>query len=488
MAQKLLLPPRRPRLPLPLQRRSTDEYATQPHHPRNLPLIEQLRAEGPKYAAKLSMSTGDYWGSRQGTAAALRALNEAWGSSFYDAPPEAALDREAADASLGGDQFIMDVHTHYTPDRLPLADVLPYAFFGFADTVTGDLFKGLDKLVRNQAPLLYGFSEYLRCVYGESETDVAVLTSAPIAQGTTKTNLLDNPEMLGTRELIERLGGTGRLINDCVITPNMPGEIEMMDRWAEECRPGAWKIYTQFGREAEGFLHWDTPAFMLDDNEVGQPFLRQARKTGVRLICVHKGLTFGPDQGWDGPSSPKDIGPAAKAFPDINFILYHSGYELRQGDQSEGPYSEEVSHIGTNRLIKSLKDAGIDHNSNVYADLGTTWYCLAGHPDEAAHVMGKFLSVLGEDNITWGTDSIWYGSPQPLIDAFRAFQIPEEYRERYGYPELTPQAKEKILGLNAARLYGIDPIKTRAATRNDSLAWLKAALDEYKAKGSPSAV
>ena len=48
--------------------------------------------------------------------------------------------------------------------------------------------------------------------------------------------------------------------------------------------------------------------------------------------------------------------------------------------------------------------------------------------------MGKLLAALGEDNIVWGTDSIWYGPSQPLIDAFRAFQIPQEYCQRYGYP------------------------------------------------------
>ena len=75
--------------------------------------------------------------------------------------------------------------------------------------------------------------------------------------------------------------------------------------------------------------------------------------------------------------------------------------------------------------------------------------------------------------------------PQPAIDAFRAFQIPVEMRERYGYPELTPAIKAKILGLNAARVYGIDPEKTRARTRNDEMGWVRKALDAYDASGVP---
>jgi predicted TIM-barrel fold metal-dependent hydrolase len=72
-------------------------------------------------------------------------------------------------------------------------------------------------------------------------------------------------------------------------------------------------------------------------------------------------------------------------------------------------------------------------------------------------VLGKLLVALGPERILWGTDSVWYGPPQPLIDAFRAFTIPEWMQERYGYPALTPAIKAAILGANATRLYGVDP-------------------------------
>jgi len=39
--------------------------------------------------------------------------------------------------------------------------------------------------------------------------------------------------------------------------------------------------------------------------------------------------------------------------------------------------------------------------------------------------------------VLWGTDSIWYGSPQDQIQAFRAFEITPEFQERFGYPALT---------------------------------------------------
>jgi predicted TIM-barrel fold metal-dependent hydrolase len=184
--------------------------------------------------------------------------------------------------------------------------------------------------------------------------------------------------------------------------------------------------------------------------------------------------------------SPRDVGLAALAFPGIDFVIYHSGYEFPESDAAEeGPYTEATANTGVNRLVKSLRDSGVAPGSNVYAELGTTWFCLIRRPEEAAHVLGKLLLAVGEDNVIWGTDSIWYGPSQVSIDAFRAFQIPPEMREEFGYPELTPALKAKVLGHNAARVYGIDADAARERARSDDTAWVKAALDEYAAKGSP---
>jgi len=79
------------------------------------------------------------------------------------------------------------------------------------------------------------------------------------------------------------------------------------------------------------------------------------------------------------------------------------------------------------------------------------------YPDQAAHFLGKLLRYVGEDNVLWGTDCLFYGSPQPMIRMLKAFTISAEYQERFGYPELTRERKSKILGLNGAKLYGVDP-------------------------------
>ena len=76
-------------------------------------------------------------------------------------------------------------------------------------------------------------------------------------------------------------------------------------------------------------------------------------------------------------------------------------------------------------------------------------------PTVWSHLIGQLLYYMGENNIVFGSDSLWYGGPQWQVDALWRFQIPEDIRRTWGYPELTESAKRKILGLNSARLYGL---------------------------------
>ncbi|MGD8832712.1 MAG: hypothetical protein PVF57_19045, partial [Pseudomonadales bacterium] len=132
-----------------------------------------------------------------------------------------------------------------------------------------------------------------------------------------------------------------------------------------------------------------------------------------------------------------------------------------------GPYAGADDGVDT--LITSLLDNGIAPNSNVYAELGSTWRFLMREPDDAAHVLGKLLKYCGERNVLWGTDSIWYGSPQDQIQAFRTFQIAPQVREANGYPELTPALKAGIFGLNATVPYRISADEVRRHSAGDKL-------------------
>jgi predicted TIM-barrel fold metal-dependent hydrolase len=442
--------PRRPPLPAFFEQRSSDEYAPPPRTPGEERTLDRLVAQGDSAAPRTGLSLGAWAASRRGTAAGLLALNAEVGRDFYRVPAEAALDDGAAAAALGGGETVIDVQTHFVADR---AECRPWHanIRALYEAVRPGWWRGMDGLAA------YDLEQYLRCVFVESETALAVLTSAP---GLGPDRMLHDRELAGTRELIDRLGGGGRLLSH---------------------RPVGWKVYTlgQMGpRGAKRKTGW-----WLDDIATGLPFLERVRASGVRRVCVHKGISYLVPTG-----SPRDVGPAAAAFPDVDFLIYHSGYEVPLGGAPpEGPFSEATAGDGTNRLVASLRAAGVPPGANVWAELGSTWFCLIRRPEQAAHVLGKLLLAVGEDRVLWGTDAIWYGPSQPALDAFRAFQIPEEMRERHGYPELTPRVKAKILGENAARAYGLDLARVRARAASDDLAWVRAAAAEWRARGVPEA-
>ena len=448
-------------VPSILQALSTDEYDAPERTEIQEQAVNRAAEAGAESARRVGKPIRAYVPSQQGTATGLLSLNEAAGDRYFEVPPEAGLDEAAAADAFASDGPVIDVQTHWIADRPTLKD-FQSNILRFYSAMAPDWWSGLDGVTA------YSIAEYLRCVFVEAETTLAVISCAP---GNANGEMfLKNDEMAGMRELFDRTAGTGRLLNHTVVRPNL-GETERMEEWAATYRPVGWKVYT-LGLMDESYQHYQ-PGYdwRLDDEETGTPFLERAREVGVKLVCAHKGVSGLVDAG-----SPEDVGPAAKAFPDIDFVVYHSGYEPGNDD---GPYLPETAHLGVNRLIKSVEDAELGHGSNVYAELGTTWFMLLSRPEDAAHVLGKLLLTFGEDNVIWGTDSIWYGPTQPVLDAFRAFQIPDRLCEEFGYPKITPEAKRKILAGNAARVYGVDLDALATAAATDDLSWTNRVAGEW---------
>ncbi len=115
----------------------------------------------------------------------------------------------------------------------------------------------------------------------------------------------------------------------------------------------------------------------------------------------------------------------------------------------------------------------------MYPELGSTWRFLSMRkPGEAAHALGKLFKYCGENNVLWGTDSIWYGSPQDQIQAFRTFQIAPELRDKYGYPQITPQLRQKVFALNAAKPYNLAIDTLKKSAHEDAVAQQRLAYVE----------
>ena len=90
---------------------------------------------------------------------------------------------------------------------------------------------------------------------------------------------------------------------------------------------------------------------------------------------------------------------------------------------------------------------------NVYAGLAVVIGGLMhARPRFFAKVMGELLFWVGEDKMLFGSDyAIW--EPKWQIEGFLDWDYPDgdEYSD---YPRLDDAGKKKILGLNAAKLYG----------------------------------
>jgi len=207
-----------------------------------------------------------------------------------------------------------------------------------------------------------------------------------------------------------------------------------------------------------------------DDAEVAYPTFELIQKNYERLrnqkpgfnnICVHKGLAPGPPDPKRG--HPEDLPKAACDWPKLNFITYHACIQPNffmadtLEDVKAGKLRGGVPNISWTTEYAQL----VQGLPNCYAEIGTTWASsVVTFPTIAAHIMGQLMKFMGEDRIVFGSDSVWYGSPQWQIEALWRFQIPSSLREKYGYPELTESAKRKILGLTSAKLYGIQTVDT----------------------------
>lgn len=434
--------PQGTRLPIKLDTTTNGEFAPIPLAPVHESANQLAHDAATRAARRLGVDRRRFLVSSCGAASTLLAFNAAYAATgarggYFDLPEEARFDVAMADAHVQGEEFIFDVQGHFvnpTGDwttRLP-PDARPLAFF--ADQAGCARAAGEGNLAHLAC---FDSQQFLQDVFLDSDTDLMVLSFVP---SRADSEPLTIEEAAATADLVERMEGTHRLLLHGRVNPNQDGDLASMDELAERWHVAAWKTYTQWGPDNRGF--W------LDDEDTGIPFLEKARALGVDLIAVHKGLPFGPDS--YEHSTCADIGRVAKGYPDLKFLVYHSGYVP---NAAEGPYDPDRSD-GIDALVTSLLENDIAPNSNVYAELGSTWRFLMRDPDSAAHGLGKLFRYVGEDNVLWGTDSIWYGSPQDQIQAFRTFQIHESLREAQGYPMLDTRLRAKVFGLNALKPYG----------------------------------
>ena len=465
------------RSPIPTQMISNGEFLPAPQTAEQRQVEERIKDLASSCGRKLGLSRRQFLRTSCGMAAAFLAMNSVFGSVFQIDPAEGAQP-EAAAARLKGlaHQFIFDDQVHFV-----------------RDDYTHDGLLGLGEFARAWNPLLkegkltlqrYKFENFIKEVFMDSETKVALLSGAPFDNPDFW--LLSNDQMVRARALINDLSGSRRLLCHAVIVPGQPRWVEEVDRAIADLKPDGWKSYT-IGDP----LSPSKFPYRLDDEKLMYPIYERMVKSGIRNLSIHKGL-LPPDykQSFSGLwqyATVNDLGKAAKDWPQLNFIIYHAAHR----PFLEAPEQSLVDFEKTGRInwVSDLAEIPAKYDvSNVYGELGTTFANSAvTHPRLCAAMLGTLIKGLGADHVVWGTDSVWYGSPQWQIEAFRRIEIPEEMQKRYDFAPLGPAdglVKSAILGYNSARLYGL---KLRAerkplpADYQDRLAQMKA---EYELAGT----
>jgi uncharacterized protein len=455
----------RTEVPLPTRLVSNEEFPPLPQTAAQRAVEHRILAEAGRLAPRLGLSRREFLRRSGGMATSLLAMNAVFGR-FFDVLEVEAADPSAFRERTGAPLFIFDVQLHYVGAGYDPGD----AEEGRKGAVSKQTLLGLRKQARRLNPKLasdrgtvadLSWENFVKEVFLDSETAIGLISTPP---GPYPQEAVVPPkEMTHIRDEINRVTQSRRMLAHGLITPQLgQADLDFMDLQASTLKVDAWKGYT--GAAPKGFDR----GWFVDDEKIAYPMLERARKLGVRRVCLHKGLPLGPVADYN---HPRDMIKAAKDFPDIDFVAYHAGLlgVPTAKASREVPWTTEFCQM--KKQEQGLK--------NVYMELGSTFgQLVTTNPAACAHLLGQVIEAFGADHVLWGTDSIWYGSPQWQIDAFRRFEIPQALIEKHGYAPLTRSVKEQIFGLNAARLLGVDVNAKRNELPKDYLSRMKMAYLE----------
>jgi uncharacterized protein len=445
--------------PVPTQNVSSDEYMPRPQTLQQQQVEVRLISLADQLAEKQGISRRRFFQTASGMAAAYLVMNEVYGALFAASAAEAATP-EIADARSHSlrDQFIMDFHTHHLHEP-----VAPDVF---------DMILGIRKQFRDigwnpqipqrpgtHADLLY--DNYIKEMFLDSDTKVALISSAPADNE--NDYFLSNDDMFEDRRRTNAAAGSKRLYAHGIFTPGQPGWLEGIDRQVEVTRPDSWKGYT-IGDPLVAMRKGRISAFpwRMDDEAMVYRGYEKIAKSGVPIVCVHKGL-YPPSAQSKFPllrryADVSDVGKVAKDWPQLKFVIYHAGYRHAGGGDPAVALAE-FERTGRIDWVSDLAEIPGKYGvTNVYADIGQSFAeVIVAQPRLAAALMGTLIKGLGVDHVVWGTDALWTGSPQWQIEGLRRLEIPAEMQKRFGFAALGAAdgpVKNAIFGGNTARLYG----------------------------------
>ncbi|HEX4026660.1 MAG TPA: amidohydrolase family protein [Rhizomicrobium sp.] len=461
------------RTPVPTQAVSSDEFYPAPQNARQREVEARMLAMADEMGKKQGLDRRCFFQTASGMAAAYVAMNEVYGGLFDASRAEAATPEQAQSrADSLKDQFIMDMHTHFLRDDTRLV-----SFVAMRQAVGK---AGWNKELSGKEQTIddLKFANYKKEMFLDSDTKIALISSAPseIPQDW----FLTNQQMADARARVNKEAGARRLFAHCIFTPGRPGWLDALDAGLA-LKPESCKGYTVGDNTHKELSKYP---WRMDDEKTTYRGYEKMVKAGIKNVCVHKGL-FPPSTEQQFPNlvnyaAVSDVGKAAKDWPQLNFIIYHSAYRHVGGDPAVA--LAEFEKTGRISWTSDLADIPAKYGvTNVYADLGQIFaMTLVAQPRVCAALMGILLRGLGPERVTWGTDALWTGSPQWQIEGLRRLEIPQGMQKKYGFTPLGPArgaVKTAIFGDNNARLYNINQRRAALDLGLDRFASLKQDYD-----------
>jgi predicted TIM-barrel fold metal-dependent hydrolase len=463
--------------PIPTQVVSNGEYMPMAQTPKQRKVEAEILGMADKGSAKTGLDRRSFLKTSAGLATSFLAMNHIYGG-FFDVAQAETTDLGAAAERAGkyADQYIVDVQLHFVRDDYQWKGILGLGEYAkrwnpelAKEKITFDTFK---------------FENFLKEVYFDSDTKIGLISAAPADHGPNV--IMNNDGLAEARRLINKVAGSRRMLAHSVIAPGQDGWLDNIDHAIEVLKPDSWKGYTL----GDPFENSQYP-WRLDDEKLMYPAYEKMMKAGIVNVCIHKGLLPADYEHsvthWRH-AMVDDVGKAARDWPGLNFIIYHSGF--RPLMTSPEPLLKQFEKTGRIDWVTDLAEVPEKFGvGNVYAELGSTFgSTVVTHPKLAAALLGTVVKGMGADHVIWGTDSVWYGSPQWQIEAMRRIEIPERMQRAHGYAPLgAPDGavKSAIFAGNSTRLYKLDEAASaNAAWKSDELSRVKA---EYVAsEGKPS--
>lgn len=473
--------------PMPTQIVSNEEFIPRPQNAEQKRVEELIGELADQRSKALGIDRREFMAGSMGLATAFFASNQVYGA-HWDVDEVETFEPAAIDEKWPkGEFFIFDVQTHFTNGLA----------IGFRNA---EYIRNMGFKLKEDADA-YSFANFVKELYFDSETSMVVISGVPgkeqnkgkdgkILEGAARTpgiegRVLPSWLMSRRRNEINELAGCQRALcqGNCAPNhywdrasnkPDHPALFEQMEREVRTYKIDSWKWYchTDPGRSGNGFK--------LDDEKLTYPFYEKSKELGLKIFSVHKGYAS-QSRLLGHLANPADVEKAAKDHPDLTFIIYHSALKHDPSEpqfKKDGFYDPTTGDFAWHDVLMKLKQRN-PNMSNVYCEIGSAFGSLAiQHPEMAMHLIGKNIKNYGVDHVLWGTDCLWWGSPQWVIDAFKRFQISDALCEKFGYAKLTKEDKAKIFGLNAAKIYGVDVAARRSALPADALTKLKSAYQD----------